>query len=184
MKKLLSLPLSLPLALLVQFSGLAQNAASSNANANAEANIRSEARSLSLNQSENNTSSPAATVVNQDVNNNLMNLSGSGQYGYGPGIYCQGPVFAASATGSAFDGRDSGTNSFAASASIVIPLDGRAQRNCNDLAREIVNQRQLDTQLTLINQCITWAQAGVTLTEEAPEELRSACNSVNVAPRP
>jgi len=118
----------------------------------------------------NQTSSPTATQSNIAVQNNVM-----GQFGFGDSIYCPGPTLSVSG----FGAQSPHNHNVGGVVSLNIPLGGSAKRSCEDLAKEIAYQRQLDTKLNLINFCRDLQKNGGRLTDKAPEDLKLACSYVD-----
>jgi hypothetical protein len=102
------------------------------------------------------------------VNHNTqVNNSSISEYSFGPGINCPTAGLAFS---SSYAGAGDGFDGYSASVSYVMPLGGDIGSACKELALEITKQRQLDTKLTMIKQCASFASSGIQLdTTEFPE---------------
>ena len=132
----------------------------------------------STTNSVNNQQNSGSVVLNPSggtqVNNNVNNAYSS-TYSFGPGISCPTPSLALNTyggTSSAWTDGFSGTGSgsFGASASFLMPLGGEIGTACQDLVQEIALQRQLDTKVNLIKVCANLAQSGITVdVKEFPE---------------
>lgn len=91
--------------------------------------------------------------VNVQQNNQNAN-----DYGFAPGVFCRTTTFNIGFFGSANNGSASfGLSSSAANYGAVmgfsVPIGGQIGNSCEELAAEIVKQRQLDTSLNFIRQC-------------------------------
>ena len=124
----------------------------------------------------NQTSSPTATQSNIAVQNNMF-----GMYGFGDGIYCSGPSLSISGFGS---GLFNSSTNVGGVLTLNVPLGGRAAENCNNLTSEIVLQRQLDTNINLINFCRDVQKNGGRVTSKAPTKLQEACSYVDFSEPP
>lgn len=108
---------------------------------------------------------------NTQINNNSIS-----EYSFGPGINCPTPGLAFS---SSYAGASGGFDGYSASISYVMPLGGDIGAACRDLAVEIARQRQLDTQVTMIHQCASFAAQGVQIDVAAFPEFE-ACRAIRV----
>ena len=108
---------------------------------------------------------------NTQINNNSIS-----EYSFGPGINCPTPGLALSAS---YAGGSGGFDGYSTSISYVMPLGGAIGDACRELAIEIAKQRQLDTQVTMINQCAIFAAQGVQIDVSAFPEFE-ACRAVQV----
>lgn len=129
--------------------GVPQNSSPTtvNSSANLTAPINTENRSSQENE------------LNQEqsglLQNTQVNINSIGNYSFGAGIECATPGLSFSAFGS--------SGNFGGTASYIVPLGGKIGRNCKELTSEILKQRQLDTNFTLIAKCIEFKKAGVSL---------------------
>lgn len=129
-------------------------------------------------------SNPVGENTNVQVNNNY-----SGMNSFGVGIQCATPYLAAGVFNNNTDitgggvnvSNAGGNNTTGATLQFVIPVGGTQGSNCTALSNEIVKQRQLDTQITLIQRCAEFAKAGITLDSRVYPQLASACAGVKVA---
>lgn len=130
-------------------------------------------------------SNPVGENTNVQVNNNY-----SGMNSFGVGIQCATPYLAAGVFNNNTDitggggvnvSNAGGNNTTGATLQFVIPVGGTQGSNCTALSNEIVKQRQLDTQITLIQRCAEFAKAGITLDARVYPQLASACAGVKVA---
>jgi len=115
--------------------------------------------------------------------NYQVNSVSNSQYQFGPGISCPTPELAVGAFGgsnSSFDSDYSnGANNYGATVMFTTPIGGDVGKYCKQLVREISRQRQLDTDLTMIQKCAEFAKAGITIdTEQFPEF--SVCSAITV----
>ena len=134
----------------------------------------------------NGVSNPVGENTNVQVNNSY-----SGMNSFGVGIQCATPYVAAGVYNndtSIYGGGTPGVpvapganNTTGVTMQLVVPLGGKQQDNCTALSNEIVKQRQLDTQITLIQRCADFAKAGITLDARIFPQLASACAGVRVA---
>ncbi len=139
--------------------------------------------------SNNGVSNPVGENTNVQVNNSY-----SGMNSFGVGIQCATPYLAAGVFnqntdingggGIGINTNTGGNNTLGGTLQLVIPFGGQQQANCTALSNEIVKQRQLDTQITLIQRCAEFAKAGITLDARVYPELASACVGVKVAVAP
>lgn len=136
-------------------------------------------------QSTNNgVSNPVGQNTNVQVNNSY-----AGMNSFGVGIECATPYLAAGVFNnntsvggsSAATASGANNNSLGATLQYVLPVGGRQQTNCTALSSEILHQRQLDTQITLIQRCADFAKAGITLDAKIYPELAAACVGVHVS---
>lgn len=140
----------------------------------------------STNQQQNSGSVVLNPSGGTQVNNNVNNAYSS-TYSFGPGISCPTPSFALNAYGGSsnawsdgFSGTGSG--SYGASASFIVPIGGETGAACRTLVREIANQRVLDTKVNMIRVCSELTRQGVQLDLKDFPEFE-ACRSVTVAGR-
>lgn len=144
----------------------------------------------STTNSVNNQRNSGSVVLNPSggtqVNNNVNNAYSS-TYSFGPGISCPTPSIAVNAYGGSsnawtdgFSGTGSG--SYGASASFIMPLGGSVGEACQTLVNEIAHQRVLDTQVNMINVCARFAQQGVTIDITKFPEFK-VCEGVTVSGR-
>lgn len=127
-------------------------------------------------------------VINQapyggNNSNYQINNSYDTTYGFAPGIYCRTPSFNIGAYGS---GSDSGSqtystygNNFGVVVGLNIPISGEIGKACEQLATEIVKQRQLDTTLNFIRQCAILKREGIKFDSEVFTVFK-ACESVDI----
>lgn len=138
--------------------------------------------------SNNSVSNPVGQNTNVQVNNSY-----AGMNSFGIGIQCATPYLAAGVynnntavnngtNGIGVTNNAGSNNSLGGTLQFVVPVGGRQQSNCTELSNEILRQRQLDTQITLIQRCAEFAKAGITLDSKVFPELASACVGVHVAP--
>ena len=135
-------------------------------------------------QSTNNgVSNPVGENTNVQVNNNY-----TGMNSFGVGIQCATPYLAAgvfnqntNVGGGGVVSSTGGNNTTGGTLQFVVPVGGKQQSNCTALSNEIVHQRQLDTQITLIQRCADFAKAGITLDAKVYPELAAACQGVKVS---
>lgn len=130
-------------------------------------------------------SNPVGENTNVQVNNSY-----SGMNSFGVGIQCATPYFAAGVYNNNTDitgggnintSNAGGNNTTGATLQFVVPVGGTQGSNCTALSNEIVKQRQLDTQITLIQRCAEFAKAGITLDAHVFPQLASVCAGVKVA---
>ncbi len=136
--------------------------------------------------SNNGVSNPVGENTNVQVNNSY-----SGMNSFGVGIQCATPYLAAGffnnntdingGGGIGVNTGVGGNNTTGATLQVVVPIGGTQGANCTALSNEIVKQRQLDTQITLIQRCADFAKAGITLDARVYPQLASACAGVKVA---
>jgi hypothetical protein len=118
------------------------------------------------------------------VNNNTqVNNSQATDYGFAPGIVCRGPTlgigaFGASASSDFRDASASADN-YGAVVGFNLPLPTRVNQLCQDLAEEILLQKQLDTSLTLIKQCAILQKEGIAFDPEIFPEFKK-CDGVKI----
>jgi len=116
-----------------------------------------------------NTQSNSGTVnlapMGGSNSNYQINSVSNSQYQFGPGISCPTPELAFGAFGgsnSAFDSDYSnGSNNYGATVMFTTPLGGDVGRACKELVQEITEQRQLDTDYTMIKKCAELAKEGI-----------------------
>lgn len=130
-----------------------------------------DANTTQINQASNQASQ--GNVAIQQVN----------QYGepfyFGGGIACPTPSLYVGGTGAG----SSGYSAYGVHAGINIPLGGVIGRNCRDLSTEVLRQRQLDTQLTLIEKCAAFASAGIVIDPDVFPDL-AVCRGISLRERP
>lgn len=120
---------------------------------------------------------PSAGSTAVQVNNNY-----SGAFSFGPGITCQTPQIAINGYGqNQFGGGGPNVGLNGATVGLIIPLGGSTQRDCRALSSEIVKQRQLDTQFTLISKCVEFAKMGVTINPAIYPDLAKSCAGISPA---
>lgn len=137
--------------------------------------------------SNNAVSNPVGQNTNVQVNNSY-----AGMNSFGIGIECATPYLAAGVynNNTAVNNGNTGlvsnnagsNNSLGGTLQFVLPIGGKQQSNCTALSDEILKQRQLDTQITLIQRCADFAKAGITLDARVYPELAAACVGVHVTP--
>jgi hypothetical protein len=125
-------------------------------------------------------SSAAGTSVNTQINNTNLGMNS-----YGPGVQCASPQLAVNTYTQGLRQSDAGFGSNSTSNGVnvgfVAPLGTRSQRACQALADEILHQRQLDTQLTMIAKCGEFHKAGLVLDPVVFPELTKVCSGVTLA---
>jgi hypothetical protein len=125
-------------------------------------------------------SSAAGTSVNTQINNTNLGMNS-----YGPGVQCASPQLAVNTYTQGLRQSDAGFGSNSTSNGVnvgfVAPLGMRSQRACQALADEILHQRQLDTQLTMIAKCGEFHKAGLVLDSVVFPELTKVCSGVTLA---
>ncbi|MDQ6931513.1 MAG: hypothetical protein M3126_12695 [Candidatus Eremiobacteraeota bacterium] len=132
------------------------------------------------------TNNPQLQTSAQSANvNTQINNTNVGQNSFAPGVECGSPQIAVNGYSTGLSGTfGSGMSSNGISVGYITPV-GRSNRVlCEKLAQEIVHQRQLDTQLTIIQRCVDLAKLGVVLTEAQYPELAKACSGVQLAAAP
>lgn len=138
------------------------------------------------NSTNNGISNPVGQNTNVQVNNSY-----AGMNSFGVGIECATPYVAAGVYNNntsvnngtiGIPSNAGSNNSLGGTLQFVLPIGGRQQSNCTSLSSEILHQRQLDTQITLIQRCADFAKAGITLDPKVYPELASACVGVHVSP--
>lgn len=138
--------------------------------------------------SNNAVSNPVGQNTNVQVNNSY-----AGMNSFGIGIQCATPYLAAGVynnntsvnngtTNLGVANNAGSNNSLGGTLQFVVPVGGKQQSNCTQLSTEILHQRQLDTQITLIQRCADFAKAGITLDSKVFPELAAACVGVHVNP--
>ena len=115
--------------------------------------------------------------------NYQINSVSNSQHNFGPGISCPTPELGIGVFGgsnSSFDSDyNNGANNYGATVMFTTPLGGDIGKYCKQLAREIARQRQLDTEVTMIQQCAQFARAGVTIdTSKFPDF--AVCSAITV----
>lgn len=142
----------------------------------------------SVNQGVNNQSATGvieqAPVGGINQNTQINNVGDPAQFGFGPGIYCQGTslnigAFGAGNNNNGF-GQSSNGGNYGGMINLTIPLDGGANRDCQKLAKEIAHQRVLDTKINMIKQCAVLAKDGIKLDTEVFPEFK-ICKGVVAA---
>ena len=135
-------------------------------------------------QSTNNgVSNPVGQNTNVQVNNSY-----AGMNSFGVGIECATPYLAAGLfnnntnVGGGVGASAANNNSLGGTLQYVVPVGGRSQSNCTELSSEILRQRQLDTQITLIERCADFAKAGIKLDSAVYPQIAAACAGVHVTP--
>lgn len=134
-----------------------------------------------------NTQSNSGTVnlapMGGSNSNYQINSVSNSQHSFGPGISCPTPEIGVGAFGgnnnSYGGGYSNGANNYGATVMFTTPLGGEVSRACRELASEITRQRQLDTDLTMIQKCANLATSGITIdTRRFPEF--EVCSAVSV----
>ncbi len=135
--------------------------------------------------SNNGVSNPVGQNTNVQVNNSY-----AGMNSFGVGIQCATPYLAAGVYNNntnvnnginvGASNNAGSNNSLGATVQLVVPVGGKQQSNCTALSDEIVKQRQLDTQMTLIQRCADFAKAGISLDSRVYPEVAAACGGVHV----
>ncbi len=152
------------------------NCASSNANASSQPVQQTQVAPLV-------NSSAAGTSVNTQINNTNLGMNS-----YAPGVQCASPQLAINSYTQGLRQGDAGfgsnSNSNGVNIGFVAPLGLRSQRACQALADEILHQRQLDTQLTMISKCGEFHKAGLVLNPVVFPELTKVCAGVTIAAVP
>lgn len=117
------------------------------------------------------------------VNNNVNNAYSS-TYSFGPGISCPTTSLAVNTyggnSGAYGGGYSTGSQSYGASVSLIVPLGGDVGVSCRKLVAEIAQQRVLDTRVNMINVCAKLAEQGVKLDITQFPEFK-VCSGVTVA---
>lgn len=173
MKKVLSVALALGLGFAAAAPAFAQTVPPTTVNAPSSNN--------------NGVSNPVGQNTNVQVNNSY-----SGMNSFGVGIQCATPYLATGVydnntavnngtVGVGVANNAGSNNSTGVTMQLIVPFGGTQQSNCTALSNEIVKQRQLDTQITLIQRCADFAKAGITLDARIYPELAVACSGVKVA---
>lgn len=138
--------------------------------------------------SNNAVSNPVGQNTNVQVNNSY-----AGMNSFGIGIQCATPYLAAGVynnntavnngtNGLGVASNAGSNNSLGGTLQFVVPVGGKQQSNCTALSDEVLRQRQLDTQITLIQRCADFAKAGISLDSKVYPELAAACVGVHIAP--
>ena len=143
---------------------------------------------LSASQNATNNQSNSGTVIQNPSGGSQTNINQnnafSSTYSFGPGISCPTSSIALGTYGAGGNGwgggYNSGSGSYGATASVIIPLGGDVGSACRKLVQEIAHQRVLDTQVNMINVCSEFARQGVLIdTTKFPEF--EVCSAVTVA---
>ena len=134
------------------------------------------------NNQNNNGTVNLAPMGGSNSNYQINSVSNS-QHQFGPGISCPTPELGIGVFGganSASDGSFSNSaNNYGATVMFTTPIGGDVGRYCKELAQEITRQRQLDTEVTMIQKCAEFARAGVTIdTEKFPQF--AVCSGITV----
>ncbi len=137
--------------------------------------VQGSAQQNSINH-QNNSGQVTQSPIGGVNHNTQINNSSISEFSFGPGINCPTAGIAVS---SSYAGGSGGFDGYSASVSYVMPLGGSIGRACKELAQEITRQRQLDTQVTMIQQCATFAAQGIQIDVESFPEF-SVCNAVQV----
>jgi hypothetical protein len=121
-------------------------------------------------------SAAQAANINTQINNTNLGLNS-----YAPGVQCASPQLAVNGFTQGLNGTGSNLNSNGVSVGLITPLGGTNRALCEKIANEILHQRTLDTQITIIQKCAELIKAGITLSAEIYPELNHACSGVQVA---
>lgn len=130
----------------------------------------------------NPTTNQSASTQNVSTQINNENL---GANSYGQGITCQAPQIALGGYGareSSGVGLPNSDTGF--SVQYLTPLGASSTRSCQSLADEVLKQRKLDTQLTMIQKCADFARAGIVLDQQTYPELARACAGIRLSTSP
>lgn len=114
--------------------------------------------------------------VNTQINNTNLGLNS-----YAPGVQCASPQVAVNGFTQGLNGSGSNLNSNGVSIGLITPLGGTNRQLCEKIANEILHQRTLDTQITIIQKCAEMIKAGITLNPAIYPELAHACSGVQVS---
>ena len=133
--------------------------------------------------SQNNSGTVNLAPMGGSNSNYQINSVSNSQYMFGPGISCPTPELAFGAFGGSNNAYSSdysnGGNNYGATVMFTTPIGGDIAGYCKELVREIARQRQLDTEVTMIQQCAQFARAGVTIdTTQFPEF--AVCSAITV----
>ncbi len=167
-KRILSLSVALVLAIAPAFADTTTNSATTVAPSNSQY--------VSPTTNSNASTSNVSTQIN---NNNL------GANSYGQGITCQSPQVALGGFGSrdtAGVGLPDSNAGF--TVQYLTPVGSTATRSCQALATEVLHQRTLDTQLTMIQKCADFSRAGIILDPTTYPELARACAGIHLSIAP
>lgn len=125
----------------------------------------------------NNTQNTQSQAVSNPVGSNTNvqnNLNYSGVNAFGPGMQCATPYVSSSLFRNDLTFGNiagSGQNNTGAALQLVVPIGGASNKVCQELATEILTQRQLDT-------CLNVRRAGFKFDpKEYPEEAKR-CNAL------
>jgi hypothetical protein len=136
-----------------------------------------------------NSAAPSSTVsaitsggtnINYQTNNQWDN-----QVGFGPGIICRTPVFFAQGSNSFTNGgvytdttTTSNNNNASASVGLLVPFGSSSLPDCEKLAHQILTDRQISTQLSLIRACAQLAREGIKVDAKKYPLLADCANDV------
>lgn len=134
------------------------------------------------NSQSNNGTVNLAPMGGSNSNYQINSVSNS-QHEFGHGISCPTPELGVGVFGGSNSSYDSnysnGANNYGATVMFTTPLSGDIGQYCKKLALEIVRQRQLDTEVTMIQQCARFAREGVTIDPKTFPEF-AVCSAITV----
>ena len=150
------------------------------------ANGQSISSSSNAQNNQNNSGTVNLAPMGGSNSNYQINSVSNSQYQFGPGISCPTPEIGIGVFGgsnSAFDSNyRNGSNNYGATVMFTTPIGGDVGRHCEKLVSEITKQRQLDTEVAMINQCANLARSGVTIDPKQFPEF-AVCSAVVVGGR-
>lgn len=139
------------------------------------------------------TSSVSATTTGGTNINYQTNNQWDNQVGFGPGIICRTPVLFAQGSNGTNNGylngsgavSTSNSDNYSASVGLLIPFGSSSLPDCEKLARQILTDRQISTQLSLIRACAQLEKEGIKV-DPIKYPLLSNCVSqtATIGPQP
>ena len=117
-----------------------------------------------------NTSTTGGTNINYQTNNQWSN-----EQGFGPGIFCRSPTFYMGAStgqnmGSIIDSTNAETNSYTGNyggnVGILVPFGSSINQDCKELVKQIVLDRRISNQISMIRACASLDREGIKIDPE------------------
>lgn len=105
------------------------------------------------------------TNINYQTNNQWSN-----EVGFGPGIFCRTPTFYAGGSGGTtynnvdnenFGGSGNYGQNYTGNIGILVPFGSSILRDCQRLSAQIVRDRQISTELSMIRACASLKKEGI-----------------------